>query len=425
MEIARSKQPDSVIEVPLSHGRVHALRVATPDLFAVTGSFRTSPAIDRGDLLLQQLVAALATCGSLHHDPFEMADLLESRGAALSIESESQRVTFSAQACSADLPLVVALLAECLREPRFDADDFVTEQARLIAELEYRAAEPTAMVADGLSRALYPPSHPHHQAVLAEQVAHLERFSVDDVRRYHREHFGANDLCIVVVGDIDPWMAAAEFDRHLSSWPPRFVRTHDDDATLPDSKQDLRIAAPGRENFDAALGHRLDIRCDDPDYMALWMANHILGATFDSRLVAAVREEQGLTYSIRSQLTKPCREYDGHWQFNLSSSPDKLEAGLAATRAEIAKFVDLGVSPQELSAKQAQAIGAFQIGLATLYGLSETMLFGAERGWGPGYIRDFAGRIGSVTVEQLNRVIREHLRPAELRTAIAGPFAHV
>ena len=243
------------------------------------------------------------------------------------------------------------------------------------------------------------------------------------MRRYHREHFGANDLCIVVVGDIDPWAAAAEFDRHFSSWSPRRVQAPADDATLPDSEQVIRIAAPGRENYDIALGHRLDLRCDDPDYMALWMANHILGAIFNSRLVTSVREERGLTYSIRSELAKPFREFDGHWQFNLSSSPDKLDAGLAATRAEIAKFVDVGVSPQELAAKQGQAIGAFQIGLATLYGLSETILFGAERNWGPGYIREFTERISSVTAKQLNRVIKEHLRPAELRMAIAGPFA--
>lgn len=85
------------------------------------------------------------------------------------------------------------------------------------------------------------------------------------------------------------------------------------------------IAAPGCENFEVALSHRLDIRCDDQDYTALWLENDILGATFHSRLVTAVREEQGLTYSIRSQLAKPCREFDGHWQIDLSLSPDKCE----------------------------------------------------------------------------------------------------
>ena len=434
MEIVRKRQREGVVDVPLSNGRlsnerpsngrVLALRTATPGLFAVKGSFRTAPAADPRERLLQQLVAALTTCGSLRHDAFAMEDLLDSRGASLSVESELQRVAFSASACSADLPLVVELLAECLREPAFDAAQVATEQARLIAELEYRAAEPAVLAAGALSRALYPPSHPRHDVDPAEQIAQLERFTVDDVRRYHRDRFGANDLCIVIVGDIDPLAAAAQFDRHFSAWSPQPMSRIDDASAQPESNagQIIRIAAPGREHFDAALGHRLALRCDDPDYMALWMANHILGATFNSRLVASVREAQGLTYSIRSYLAKPDPAYDGHWQIDLSLSPDKLDAGLAATRAELARFVDQGVSAEELAAKQIQAIGGFQISLATLYGLSDAMLFGAERGWGPDHIHDFPGRIDRVTAAQLDRAIAEHLRPDAMCTAIAGPF---
>jgi predicted Zn-dependent peptidase len=94
-----------------------------------------------------------------------------------------------------------------------------------------------------------------------------------------------------------------------------------------------------------------------------------------------------------------------------------------ATRAEIARFVDDGVTAQELAARQLEAIGAFHISLATLHGLSEAILFGAEHGWGPDYIREFAGRIGSVSANQLNAAVAEHLRPTELLTTIAGPFA--
>ena len=422
-QIAQLRKPEAVVGVPLTHGRFFGLRAATPSLVALTGSFHTEPAADCGELLLQQLVAALVTCGSRQRNQFEMAHLLESRGASLSLESEMRRVTFSARACVGDLPLVAELLSECLREPRFDAEDFATEQARLFAELQYRATNPAGLAADALSRILYPAQHPRHQADLAGQVSQLERLTVDDVRRYHRRRFGANDLCVVVVGDIDPLATAAELDRHLASWSPRPERASSDLYVLKNSATVVEIPTPGRENFDVALGHRLAIRCDHPDYWALWMANHVLGAAFTSRLATAVREEQGLTYSIRSELTKPDYEFDGHWQIDLSLSPDKLDAGLAATRAEISRFVDGGVTPQELAAKQREAIGVFHISLATLSGLSETILFGAERGWGPDFVREFADKVGEVSADQLNRTVSEHLRPAELHTVIAGPFA--
>lgn len=421
--IVQLRKRDAVVDVPLSHGRFYGLRAATPSVVALTGSFRTETAADCGEQLLQRLVSALLTCGSLQRDEFAIADALESRGASLSVESEFRRVTFSALACNADLPMVAELLSECLREPRFDAESFATEQARLIADLQYRGTDPSTLAEQALSRMLYPSRYPRHQVDLARQISHVQKLTVDDVRRYHREHFGANDLRVVAVGDIDPLATAAEIDRHLGTWSPRPGQTSSDAGVFANAPSLVEIPAPSRETFDVVLGHRLSVHGDSPDYLALWMASHVLGGSFTSRLVTAVREDQGLSYSIYSTLTKPEREFDGHWQVGLSLSPEKLDAGLAATRAEISRFVEGGVTASELAAKQLEAIGVFHISLATLSGLGETILFGVERGWGPDFIREFTDSVGAITATQLNGAVGEHFRPAELHTVIAGPLA--
>lgn len=413
---------ECVVETPLTRGRFFGLHTATPALCVLTGSLRTVPAADPGERVLQQLVAALTTDGTVRRDQFAIAYALDSCGASLSIESDLDRVSFSARACTADLVLVVELLAECLREPRFDAASLETERARLLAECRYAAAEPAVLAGDALSRLIYAPEHPRHQSEIDQRIAHLERFTLADVRRYHREHFGADDLCLVAVGDIDPLAVAAECDRRFASWSPCPPRRGGDSGPMDGAVREVRIAAPGRENFDVALGQRLALRCDDPDYSALWIANHMLGGTFTSRLVAAVRERRGLTYSIRSTLAKPSRVFDGHWQVDVALSPDKLDAGLAATREEIQRFVDDGVCDEELVSARREAVGTFRIGLATLSGLGEAVLFGAERGWGAGYLREFPAMIEDVRVDQINRVLRGQLRPAQLHTAIAGPF---
>jgi zinc protease len=420
--IMQRSRSEAAIGAALTHGRFHGLRAATPSLVALTGSLRTAPAFDRGEQLLQQLVAALLTCGTLRRDQFDVAETLEGRGATLSVESEQRRIRFSARACTVDLPVVLELLSECLREPRFAAEDFATEQARLISELRYRATEPRALAEDALSRLLYPPQHPRHVADLAAQIAHVERLTVADVRRYHRDHFGANDLHVVAVGDIDPLETAGEVDHHLAGWSPRSRPAGSDAGGHAELAKQIEIDVPDHENFDIVLGHRLAVGSRHPDYMALWMASHILGGSFTSRLVTAVREQQGLTYSIYSMLTKPDGELEGHWQIGLSLSPDKRIAGLAAMRSEVSRFVELGVTPQELAARQREALGIFHISLATLSALAETMLFGAEQGWGPDYVHQFAAELCAVTAGQLNRAMREHLCPEDLRIVTAGPF---
>jgi zinc protease len=393
--------------------------------FALSGSLRAAPTTDPAGLLLLQLTAALLTCGTRRRDEFEFAAQLEDRGASLGIDAEPGRVAFSASARSEDLPTIVALLAECLREPRFSEDAFHAARMRMIAELRAMSADPATLAMLGLARMIYPPTHLRHEPEPAEAIARLEAFTLEDVRRCHREHIGANALRLAVAGDIEAEALAAVAARGFAGW------TTSASASLPTAavedaaattRTGLRIAAPDSGHFEIALGHRLSLRCDHPDYIALWLANRVLGAGFGSRLVVAVRERLGLTYSIRSQLSKPDPGFDGHWQVDLSLDADTLEAGLAATRAEIARFVEDGVDADELESRRREAIGSFRISLATLSGLSETLLFGAENGWGAHYPQAFPQRLQAIGPDRIRRVIAEHLRPELLRTAIAGPL---
>ena len=421
----------TTIDTPLADGCVHALRVATPGVAVLVGSLRVAPAGDDGDAALQALVAALATCTTARRNADALADALDARGASLSLEADAGRMTFRAQAADADLPHVIALLAECLREPAFDAEAFDSERARLAAELAYAACDPASMAADALARALYPPGHPRSPFTPDEALARLQALTVADAECFHRERFGGRDLRVVIVGDIDPERSGRLVERALGDWPASaWTNAARSDAgptiAMPAAPirdpSAMQIDAPGSGRFEAALGHRIAIRCDHPDYMALRLANHILGGGFGSRLVRTVRTERGLTYAIRSQLAKPVLDFDGHWQVDVSLSPEHLDAGLAATREAIARFVDSGVSEDELAVRKREIVGAFQISLATLHGLAETLLFGAERGLGAGYPQVFAEQAAAVTTTQLARAIAEHLRPDDVRIAIAGPF---
>jgi zinc protease len=416
---------DPVRELAFAQGRVYAMHAGSGGTFALSGSLRAAPTTDPAGLLLLQLTAALLTCGTRRRDEFEFAAQLEDRGASLGIDAEPGRVAFSASARSEDLPTIVALLAECLREPRFSEDAFHAARMRMIAELRAMSADPATLAMLGLARMIYPPTHLRHEPEPAEAIARLEAFTLEDVRRCHREHIGANALRLAVAGDIEAEALAAVAARGFAGW------TTSASASLPTAavedaaattRTGLRIAAPDSGHFEIALGHRLSLRCDHPDYIALWLANRVLGAGFGSRLVVAVRERLGLTYSIRSQLSKPDPGFDGHWQVDLSLDADTLEAGLAATRAEIARFVEDGVDADELESRRREAIGSFRISLATLSGLSETLLFGAENGWGAHYPQAFPQRLQAIGPDRIRRVIAEHLRPELLRTAIAGPL---
>jgi predicted Zn-dependent peptidase len=415
-----SQWPQSVATVPLAHGCYYGLRAAVPSIATLTGTFRTGTALAPGDAVLQRLVAALVGCANRRRGPVEIAELLEARGASFAVEADADGVRFFARACTTDLPQLVDWTMECLREPEFDQILFDAERARLIADLQYRATDPAHIATSALTRMLYPPPHPAYEPGPAEQAALLEGFTIDDVRRFHRERYGANDLRVAVVGDVDPQAAARLVERGVKGWAPRDVPEAvqwGEAAPVPDGQ---RLVLPEQESYGVAMGQRLALARTHPDYPALRLTNRILGGAFSSRLVASVRDQQGLTYLIRSELGET-RHGGGHWQVALSASPDKLEAALAATRTIIERLAQAGVEAREFENAKRAAIGTYHIGLATLDGLSDAILSAADLGWEPDDLLGFERRTEAVTLAQIDRVIGDCLRPQDWRTCIAGP----
>lgn len=413
-------QPQSIA---LPCGHVHVLRTPTPGIFVLGGSFRPHPGEDDRDALLLRLVTTATNAGSLGHDQFRMAELLENRGAWLSIEADPHRATFAARACTEDFALVASLLGECLREPMLSDEDIAAEQSRLTAQWRSESGDPQTLAMEALGRAMHAPGHPLHVPTVPTRIALLETLTAEDARRCHRERFGPEDLQIAVVGDVDPDAVARMLATALAGWerraaPPARTRA----PWSPPAPAVRRIAAPDRETFEAALGHALSIRGDDPDYWALRMGDLILGGGFGSQLVTQVRERRGLTYAIHSALSKPWPDCEGHWRVGVSLSRDALEPGLAATRETIARVIEDGTDAQALALRRQHGIGSFRISLATLGGLAETMLSGVECGWGADHIHTCPDAMAAVDVADVNRCLRTYLRPESLHVTVAGPF---
>lgn len=415
----------AIVPLSLACGQFYGLRTATPDVVCLMGSFRTRPATVAGDMLLQQLVSASVSTGTRQRDQAAIEQLLDRRGAWFDILSDLDRVRFSVQACAGDLPVLIELLAECLREPRFDAERWATEQARLAAMQQQRLLYPAEQAEDMLSRLIYPAHHPRHQTPIDEQLSQIERLTIDDAKLFHQAQFGANDLQIVAVGDIDPMAVAHEIERRLGGWQPSSVWSEagdSHDGSQPPLPVPGRVDAviPGAEGFDVLMAQPLALAHDDPDFAAIRLANHILGGTSTARLGASLRDAQALTYAVRSSLAEPVGG-GGHWQIAISLSPDRLAAGIDAVRAEVDAFLREGVSQQALAAQASAFTGRFQIQLATLSGLTETILAGAERHRNADYIYDFPEKVRRVTAAQLQHAIRRCLLADQWHIAVAGP----
>lgn len=401
--------------------RLLTLDTAVDDIASWHGSFLAYPDLQQRDELLQELTVSLLDKGTEARDRFALARVLEDCGAKLNLSSDGLYVEVSGRALVRDLPQVMDVLAEMLRHPAFEPEEFQKAQAQAVAELQRRMEKTSAQATAALTRQLFGPGHPNYGARPEEALDHLRTLSIEDVREYHENHFGSTEWILAVVGDLDHEKVTSVVEDAFSEWGPHDAEPAHDTAGLGKTEAGRTvIPMPDKSNVDVRLGHSVPIRRDHDDYPALYVGNYILGGNFSARLMAEVRDEKGLTYHIGSSLSGVSTRYDGYWQTRVTLSHDALEEGLAETREVIRRFVEDGATQDELSEKKTTITGSYAVGLATTQRLAQSILTNAERGFEMDYMDRFPDEVKAVTLSEVNQAVRTYIRPEALHAALAG-----
>lgn len=409
-----------VRDVVAGPARLLLLPTDVRDVVSFRGSFRTAPDFAGDDDLVQSLLANLLDKGTRQRDRFDIAEDLEGRGATLSFYSDGLRLGFSGRSLRDDLPDVLALAAEQLREPALDADEVTKAVVRAVAGAR-RSRESTGAQASGaLSRQLYGPSHPNYVLDPDHEIACLETITPDDVRAYHSAHVGSDALTVVVVGDVDAEATEAAVRSAFGGWEPHAresaFATHADPE--PPGRTVVEIA--DRRNLDVRIGHTTRLRRDSPDFLAAYAGVFALGGNFSGRLMQTVRDEQGLTYGIGASLGAASVEYDGHVYVSVTLSQENLARGIDATREQVEGFVAEGVSEEVLEQTRTTLAGQHVVALATTGGVAARLLVNAERGFELAYLDQYPDLVRDLTAAEVTDAVRQHLRPDDLHEVVAG-----
>ena len=399
--------------------RLLLLPTGVRDAVSFRGSFETAPDLGADDDITQGIVSSVLDKGTRTRDRFEIAQELEGRGARVSFYSDNLRMGFAGRALRDDLPDVLALVAEQLRQPALDDDEIQKAVVRAVASVR-RSRESTGAQASGaLSRRLYPPAHPNYVLDPDAELALLEAVTPETVRAYHADHFGADDLTLAIVGDV-PEASAKAVAQAFGGWAEHGRAAQFQATAEPEPAGRVEVEMEDRRNLDVYLGHAVDLRRDSPDFLAAYAGVFALGGNFSGRLMQTVRDEQGLTYGIGASLGGPSVHHDGHVRVQVTLSQENLARGIAATRAEIEGFVDEGVSADALRQTQTTLAGLHVVGLATTGGLAARLLVNAERGFPLDYLDRYPDLIRALTARDVTDAVRRHVRPADLHVSVAG-----
>jgi len=399
-----------VIAYPTSVQNVVTIVGVLPAGDAVVGS---------GNITLPTLTGMMLERGTTTQDQFAIARKLESVGARVAFSTGPQMLNIQARTLKENLPLVVGLIAEQLRAPAFEAEEFDKAKQQFEGWIEQSTVNTDYRAEEAFSRLAYPTGHLNRKYTVDAYRAALKTVTLEDVKAYHHAHYGPASMILVLVGDVDVTQGRAEIERAFAGWTGGgSIGSLSAPATLRAGNTNL-VRLAGKTSVSVLLGAPTGLKYRDPDALALRVGTAIFGSGFTGRLMSHVRDRDGLTYHIGAGLSEDTFS-DGSWRVDASFAPQLLEKGLASTRHEVQLWWSQGVTEKELAARKQGLIGNYHVSLATTGGMAGALLQAVERGYEISWLDEYPEAINALTVAQVNAAIKRHLDPEKLVLIEAG-----
>ncbi|MDD5333937.1 MAG: pitrilysin family protein [Rhodoferax sp.] len=326
----------------------------------------------------------------------------------------------------AQLVPALTLLAELLREPAFPASEFEQLVRQNIGGLEHALEDPGALAGVALSRLLasaYAEDDPRHVATLAQDIAALKALKREAVVDFYQTQWGAQYGELVIVGDFDAAQLKPVIAQLFGDWKSGQPYARVPQPVAAAAGQRLLTLLKDKSGATAVGALDLALSDDHPDYAALRLAVHVLGASgFDSRLLTRLRQKDGMSYGAGAGLHASSFEPAARVDFYAIFAPEnraRIEQGFAE---ELQRFVKDGITPAELDSAKKAMRAASNTWRASDSSVAWAWAGHLERQRSFRWNAELEARTQALSLEQVNAAIRKWLAPERVNWSLAGAF---
>jgi zinc protease len=368
---------------------------------------------------LADLTADLMEEGTSNRSAEDVAREAAEMGGSLEIGVGLDQTSVTGEALAEFAPGMVALLADVLLNPVFPADQMERLQRDAVRNVEVALNDPDTMGQIAFSKALYG-DHPYGRLFpTAEQI---NSYTVDQIRSFYENNFGARRTHVYVAGVFDEAAVKAAIEQAFGDW-----KTGPEPLVMPPEPAQGRqyvdiINRANASQSNVFLGLPT-IDPSQPDYIGLLATNAMLGGSFSSRIISNIREDKGYTYSPRSSVS--VRRLDGYWVQQAAITTDDTAAALKEVYYEINRLRDEAPPQEELKAIQNYMAGIFTLRNSTRQGIINVLNRVALHGQNDNYLTEYVSRVYALTPEDISRIATRYIRPDDMTLVVVGDRARI
>ncbi len=413
--------PPDADRVVLENGMVvylledHELPLVTVNATLRTGSW-LDPAEKVGLAGMSGVV--MRTGGSVRMSPEEVDEELEQVSATVSIGMAKESGSAVLDVLKKDLKRGLQIFADLLREPAFEESRVDLAKLQALEGIRRRQDSPGSIVGREFAKLLYGGTHPSARETTVRSIESMTR---EDLVAFHRHTVHPNGIILGVTGDFEKASMLALLREVFGDW----ARGNVPDVAIPAVPEpDFKVGAVRFVNKDTSQTHlrvgHLTIKETDPDYVAVAIANDILGgSSFRSRLFNDVRTKRGLAYSVGSGLRASV--YDqGVWLM-------RAETKLSSTQEVVNRFVanmermrNEPVTDLELEEAKEAYVNSFVFSFTSASSIVSRLMDLEYDRLPKDWLQQIRDKVVKLTKEDIQRAAKAHFNPERLRILAVG-----
>jgi zinc protease len=390
-------------------------------LVNLTATMRTGAWLDPAEKIGLAAVTGtvMRTGGGGSLSAEQVDDELEQFAGDVSISIGRQSGSATLDVLSKDCKRGLQIFAGLIRAPAFEPARLEVAKLQAIEGIRRRQDSPGSIVSREFVKQLYGPDHPTARESTIESIGRITR---DDLVAFHGKTVHPNGIILGVTGDFQKAEMLAMLRAAFGDWKKGDVP----ELKIPEVPQHatqkpiIRFINKETSQTHLRIGH-LSIKENDPDYVALTIANDILGgSSFRSRLFNDVRTKRGLAYSVGSRLNTGVHD-QGVWLM-------RAETKLPSTQEVITRFVvnmermrtDL-VTDEELAEAKEAYVNSFVFAFPSASSVVNRLIELEYDGLPKDFLQQLRAGVVALKKEELLAAAKKHFHPDRLTIVAVGP----
>jgi predicted Zn-dependent peptidase len=337
---------------------------------------------------------------------------IEALGTGIHTDVSDDYASLGVSVIKENVEKALEILSDILENPAFSEDEIEKERVNILAGIK-RRKDSIFRVTDDLFNEKFYGSHPYAWPASGrkESVAGFQR---EDLVGWHKKHYSAGNMFLVVAGDISLKDVKKLAKRYFSGLESSGTDFEPPEVKSPLSGKISKESARFQQAY-LMIGYPAPAS-DHEDYPVLKVINTILGGRMTSRLFVELREKLSLGYEVSSFYpSRKCLSrfvvYLGLEKENLRLAEDRISQILSELKKEY-------VSDEELEETKNYIKGVFLLDHQTIG--KQAWYIGWWEIMGKGYEYDtrYLNELSQVTKEDIKRAANKYFNENPLQVEI-------